>query len=135
MTFDVPTEGELVQQTPFMRSFLDKYLWSLIQSILLAVVAIVLGMFVLRPMLRPQAGPKLLENSALQPMTLDGDRPAIQLEAVPQASSLEDGNTVPAGNLEAPTAVKSLQHLAETQTDDVADMISDWLSDDPKTAA
>jgi len=56
LPFDRPIEPELISKPSVMEQFLDQYLWSTIQSLLLAIVILVMGLFVVRPLLLQRKG-------------------------------------------------------------------------------
>jgi len=51
LSFDIPDVGETVVQPGFLQQFLDRYLWSIIQALMLGLVALGLGFFVVRPLM------------------------------------------------------------------------------------
>jgi len=112
---------------------LERYLWSTIQALILAIVVLVLALFVVRPLLtqRPQDSPQgLLPMSLEGPMSLDGPASKTGLPA-PQ-----NGNLLPEMiDANAPTdPVEMLKSLAAEQTGDAADLLASWLDQDTQAA-
>ncbi len=78
LPFKKPEITDFVTKPSMMEKFVEQYLWSTIQSLILGLVALILGLFVVRPLLSQKrdgvAGN--LENGAvtpeLLPMSLDG---------------------------------------------------------------
>ena len=133
LPFDLPIETDAVTRPGLMAQFLERYLWSTIQALILAIVVLVLALFVVRPLLtqRPQDSPQgLLPMSLEGPMSLDGPASKTGLPA-PQ-----NGNLLPEMiDANAPTdPVEMLKSLAAEQTGDAADLLASWLDQDTQAA-
>ncbi len=105
MPFKQPVEEELVTSPGLISQLVERHLWSAIQALLLGLVAIVLGLFVVRPMLQaaPAAG-------------ADGD---------------EEGDS--AVNLETDPIEYLKEYTRERETETAA-ILQEWLSEDRKQA-
>ena len=111
MTFISPPALEEVAPLGFVDLFMKNYLWTSIKAVFLAVVALILGLFVVRPLLAPA-----------------GEAPAI---------AELNGETVPAATLvdQRPTdPVEMLKELAQEQPDDAATLLMTWLDDETEVA-
>lgn len=129
LPFDLPIETDVVTRPGLMAQFLERYLWSTIQAIILAIVVLVLALFVVRPLLtqRPEeAAQGLLPMSLEGSMGLAGPDQAIGLPAPQNPNMLPDGT---AANAPA-DPVELLKSLAAEQTSDAADLLASWLEQD-----
>jgi flagellar M-ring protein FliF len=78
LPFKKPEVTDFVTKPSLMERFVDQYLWSTLQSLILGLVALILGLFVVRPLLSQRDGVVAgnLESSGLSPdllpMNLDG---------------------------------------------------------------
>jgi len=106
----VPEIDQPVPASP-MEEFLERYLWSGIQAAILAVVVLILGLFVVRPLLTQRAG----EEGALQLAGGQGQQ-APMLTAVTEEEEKEPEN--PVDLLKAITAQKP---------EDAAVLLTAWL--------
>lgn len=120
LPFDLPVIEDAVVPPSMMEQFLQQYLWSMVQSIILAVVVLVLGLFVVRPLLKPQAG---ADDSVqgLLPMSL---------EPMPSSASVALGHESVGTPLLAqqPTdPVEMLRSMAAEKPEDAAELLTSWL--------
>ena len=69
LPFEVPPLIDGVERPSLLSQFIDRYLWSMIQALILAVVVLVLALFVVRPLLSPQ---KSQGADGLAPLSLGG---------------------------------------------------------------
>ena len=104
MPFKALPEEELIPAPGMIATFMDRHLWSAIQAILLGIVAIVLGLFVIRPMFKPAAA------------TAEGG---------------EEGND--ATKL-ATDPIEYLKEYTREREDETAAILQQWLNDDRKQA-
>lgn len=148
LPFDVPPLIDGVQGPSLIEQFLDRYLWSTIQALILAGVVLILGLFVVRPLLSPKA----LENAdGLAPLSLSGPsaNDGLSLEsqtppkigtndalALPYDGNEEKGLTV-GENINAATSEDPIDLLKSTvteQTQAAADLLAQWLEQDELAA-
>ena len=148
LPFDVPPLIDGVQGPSLIEQFLDRYLWSTIQALILAGVVLILGLFVVRPLLSPKA----LENAeGLSPLSLSGPsaNDGLSLEsqtlpkigtndalALPYDGNEEKGLTV-GDNINAATSEDPIDLLKSTvteQTQAAADLLAQWLEQDELAA-
>lgn len=123
LSFDVPVAADAVAKPSLLDTFLQRYLWAMVQSVILAVVVLILGLFVVRPLLRPQSGEQEL---GLLPMSLDTEGNSMGLPA---------GG--PAGHLAAPEPtdpIEVLKAMASEKPEDAADILSKWLGQEEQVA-
>ncbi len=142
LSFNQPAETDFVVKPGLGQQFMDQYLWSTLQSLILAAVALILGLFVVRPLLSQgesgSAG-NLNDMSGmpdLLPMDLNkgfgtmNDDDAFGGNAIGQ-------NTAPLG-IEGPVSsdpVDMLNNKASEQVDDAAELLASWLSTDAQQAS
>lgn len=141
LTFDRPDETNLVVRPSKLDLFMEQYLWSTIQSAFLGLVALILGLFVLRPALVKRE----TENSAasLMPMNLTSsvdkdmilDMPRLISDGSPQNIQTENVPMIgkPALAIEGPDSmdpVTQLANVAKEQPDEAAELLASWLSQD-----
>jgi flagellar M-ring protein FliF len=141
LTFDRPDETTLVVRPSKFDQFIEQYLWSTIQSVFLGLVALILGLFVLRPALMKRE----TENSAasLMPMNLTSsanedmilDMPRLSSDGSPQ--NTQTGSVPRIGKptlaIEGPEImdpVTQLANVAKEQPDEAAELLASWLSQD-----
>lgn len=142
---DIP---ELIEQPTLMEQFLDRYLWSTIQAALLAIVILVLGLFVVRPLLTQRP-----EESApgLMPMALEGTGgPAMELPTLggPGGDDMLDALAGPALpslgepmrigtdlGMGASDPIEELKAITTEQSADAADVLTSWLDNDQRRAS
>lgn len=139
LQFEQPIVSDLLEPPSVTEQFMDRYLWSTIQIALLAIVILVLGMFVVRPLLTqrgPEATPELL------PMSLDGvgqlpDGTTAQSEDVLAIEGQTPGEQLRIGNGTAPEVdpIGQLKSIANEQSNDAADLLASWLDEEPRKAS
>ena len=142
MAFDLPPPQDLIEAAGFMETFLDRYLWNLIQSLILAVVAIILGFFVVKPLFMPRALNEEIYGE-LSPMSLAGPSavPGVAGPAAAQGLPAPDalpglpGAAETSGTAGAvtdsqvpPDPVDLLKAIVKDRKDDTVELISDMLS-------
>ena len=114
--FKKPDLTGAIEAPSLMQQFLEQYLWSMIQAGFLGVIVLILGMFVVRPLLtqRPEGA-----EDGLLPMEL-----------------------MSAGALDAPEAVASeipedpidlLKKVAQDNPNEAAALLSSWLDSNSET--
>ena len=104
MPFKQMAEQELIPAPSFMSQMLERHLWSGIQALLLGIVALVLGLFVIRPMFQTSG------RSA---------------EQDPEASGESKLATDP---------IEYLKEYTREREDETAAILQQWLSEDRKQA-
>lgn len=135
------TPGELVETGPFWR-FVERNALSLVQIAVLAAVALVLAMTVLRPLLlrRPDAPGYLTLDATGRPIALDGPTGA----AGPAGAAVLAGVGHPEGEGGAPGAegeapalsdAESLRLAVSENREQTIAMLRDWLSNADEEAA
>lgn len=161
LAFSQPIETDFVVKPSLIQQFVENYLWSTIQSLILAIVALVLGLFVVKPLLtqRSEGGAGNLEDlssmTELLPMSLATAEGAANAEALAleggsgQAGAL--GGALGQGGMgqhaigqaAPPLAITGavgndpvdlLNARASEQIDDAADLLASWLSADAKAS-
>ncbi len=136
LSFDQPEVGELVEKPGLFEQFLERYMWSIIQALLLGVVVLVLGLFVVRPLLTPQ---KNFEQApGLLPMSLEGSGglPAPDGQAAIEGATLGDRPRLE--DRSAPAAkdpIDMLKSIASEQSTEAAELLASWLEQDAKQAS
>ncbi len=100
-------EGTTVE-TSFVDNFMERHLMTAIQIAILSIVTLVLGLFVVKP---------ILSTASL---------PAPQMEDLPAIPM----NAPPAAELETPDAMAALKGLASNKTDETATLIKAWLEEE-----
>ncbi|GAB4519891.1 MAG: flagellar basal-body MS-ring/collar protein FliF [Amphiplicatus sp.] len=112
-----PDEGVLVEANP-IGDFLERHLMHVIQTLILAVVTLVLALFVVKPLLAPKNLPAPSAEAQPQPSLADA-------AGAPAALAGEG----PAGALPAaePDAIATLRELAGAKSDETAKLIQSWL--------
>ncbi|MEP6342581.1 MAG: flagellar basal-body MS-ring/collar protein FliF [Maricaulaceae bacterium] len=138
LPFDRPAVLPLTESPSLLSQFLERYLWSFIQSVLLATTVLVLGLFVVRPMLSSsEQGGNL---PGLEPMELGfdgaggfsdaGGLPA--LEALPGMAGGDDmgfaGNVMSMDDYQE-DPLDNLRIAAADDPAEVADVLSSWIAD------
>ena len=141
MPFDQPATLPLIETPGLMSQFLERYLWSIIQALLLSITVLVLGLFVVRPMFSSTRQGS--NRDELQPMELGfdggdtlaaaGGLPA--LEALP---GMDDGGGMGfAGNVMSmddyeEDPLDNLRIAAADTPSEAADVLSSWLDESDK---
>jgi len=105
MPFKALADEELIVAPGIMAQFMERHLWSTVQAILLGLVAIILGLFVIRPMFRTQAS------------------------TVSEEETQEDA----ASKIQA-DPIEYLKEYTREREDETAAILQEWLSDDRKQA-
>jgi len=100
-------EGTTVE-TSFVDNFMDRHLMTAIQIAILSIVTLVLGLFVVKP---------ILSTASLAAPQME------ELPAIPM-------NAPPPGELETPDAMAALKGLANDKTDETALLIQAWLEEE-----
>lgn len=106
------TGGAEVEQS-FMDDFLNKHLMTVIQIGVLSIVTLVLGLFVVKPLMSSKGAPPAAERPAIAPMAAE---PALELEAGPA------------------DPMDALKDLANERTDEAATLIRTWLEEEGEAA-
>jgi len=143
LPFDRPIVADLIEKPGLMAQFLERYLWSTVQAGLLAIVVLILGVFVIRPLLTQTA---FEAQPGLLPMSLDNERglpgPEGQLALAgpsPGDPLLIEGATEsgPANDLAGETAsdpISQLRAITAGQTSEAANLLASWLDQDVQAA-
>jgi flagellar M-ring protein FliF len=141
LAFDRPEVGTLITKPSAMDIFMEQYLWSTVQSVFLGIVALILGLFVIRPMMTrsPAIGntasalmPMSLESSSLDAPLLGGPVLSEAGESLPALPQI--GQPMTALSLDGPPSEDPMQRLADAtlaQPDDAAELLASWLSTEP----
>ena len=141
LAFDRPEVGTLITKPSAMDIFMEQYLWSTVQSVFLGLVALILGLFVIRPMMTrsPAIGntasalmPMSLESSSLDAPLLGGPVLSEAGESLPALPQI--GQPMTALSLDGPPSEDPMQRLADAtlaQPDDAAELLASWLSTEP----
>lgn len=119
LSFDLPIVGDAIEAPGMMDRFLEQYLWGMIQSGLLSIVVLILGLFVVRPMMKPQKGG---EAQGLLPMSLEPGGTALTSDAANMAGRLIAATPEPIDPIE------TLKSMANEKPDDAAMLLANWLS-------
>lgn len=150
LAFSQPAEAEFVVKPGVMEQFTENYLWSTVQSLILAMVALILGLFVVKPLLSQKSGAQagnledLSATPDLLPMNLDTNYGAATSEGAAQ-NALTNARTGQAvlGQNGATLAIEGavgddpldlLNNKASEQIDDAADLLASWLSAEPQAS-
>lgn len=116
--FEKPDLTGAVEAPSMMQQFLEQYLWSMIQAGFLGFIALIMGMFVVRPLFT-QGASAAAEEGGLLPMELMS------------AGALEG-----AGSVDAPAAldpIELLQQAAQENPNEAAALLSSWLDASSET--
>ncbi len=144
LSFNQPAETDFVIKPSVMQQFMDQYLWSTVQALILAAVALILGLFVVRPLLSQTeggAGGNLNDMTGmpdLLPMDLNSGFGTMSADDAFGGNTLEQ-NMTPLG-IEGPVSdnsdpVDMLNNKASEQVDDAAELLASWLSADAAQAS
>lgn len=135
LAFNRPVETDLVSKPSVWAQFKDQYLWSTVQSLILGLVALILGLFVVKPLLTRDPNASSEAVPGLLPMSLNGDTPGItdgrQNQALIAANSAPLGIEGPIGS----DPIDMLNNRASEQIDDAASLLANWLSADTSEAS
>jgi len=153
LAFSQPPEAEFVVKPSAVEQFTENYLWSTVQSLILAMVALILGLFVVKPLLSQkstaQAGnlEDLSMTPDLLPMNLETTNygGATNADGKPMNNGLPNGQAGQAvlGQGATPLAIEGaidndpldlLNNKASEQVDDAADLLASWLSAEPQAS-
>lgn len=151
LAFDLPESVDLIEQPGVMAQFMDRYLWSTVQAALLGLVVLLLGVFVVRPLLTQKPEDN---NPDLLPMSLDGSQSGLpdaaegqlaiagqtpgetlrieQGEGAEGAAGQAPGNDGNAANPSDP--IEQLKAITSNQATDAADLLASWLDQDARKA-
>ena len=135
LPFDRPIETDLITKPSVWAQFKEQYLWSTVQSLILGIVALVLGLFVVKPLLARDQSASGETAPGLLPMSLNSDTPG--LENGLQNQALIAANAPPLG-IEGPSSsdpIDMLNNRASEQIDDAASLLANWLSADASEAS
>ena len=135
LPFDRPIETDLITKPSVWAQFKEQYLWSTVQSLILGIVALVLGLFVVKPLLARDQNASGETAPGLLPMSLNSDTPG--LENGRQNQALIAANAPPLG-IEGPPSsdpIDMLNNRASEQIDDAASLLANWLSADASEAS
>lgn len=113
------TDGVLAKANP-IGDFISQYLMDMVKFAILAIVTLILGLFVVRPLFAPKEAPALAAG-AIGPAALEAAPPPGAGALPPGAESL--ASLPPA----EPAALETLKTLAATKTDQTASLIKAWL--------
>jgi flagellar M-ring protein FliF len=152
LTFNKPAETDFVVKPSLVDQFMEQYLWSTIQALILGFVALVLGLFVVKPLLTQRAdGAGAIANlpdgtgsnaAELLPMELgdggfgQGELPTMALEQGSAPLGIEGpgamgGALGGAMGMEISTESDPMDQLnskASEQVDDATELLASWLS-------
>ncbi|CAK9039492.1 Flagellar biosynthetic protein FliP [Durusdinium trenchii] len=106
----IVNEGTTVEES-FVSDFMDRHLMTSIQIAVLSIVTLILGLFVVKPVLSVKALPAS-EPDMLASASAEGEEPATLTAAEP------------------PDAIEALKGLASEKTDETATLIKAWLEED-----
>jgi flagellar M-ring protein FliF len=135
LPFDRPIETDLITKPSVWAQFKEQYLWSTVQSLILGIVALVLGLFVVKPLLTRDQSASGEAAPGLLPMSLNSETPG--LENGRQNQALIAANSPPLG-IEGPSSsdpIDMLNNRASEQIDDAASLLANWLSADASEAS
>ncbi|MHA7873303.1 MAG: flagellar basal-body MS-ring/collar protein FliF, partial [Hyphococcus sp.] len=107
----IVNEGTTVEES-FVADFMDRHLMTAIQIAVLSIVTLILGLFVVKPLMAAQ--------------------PAAALPAAGDVAALEAADA-PQGEIaaaEPPDAIEALKGIASEKTDETASLIKAWLEED-----
>jgi len=107
MPFKAAGEEELIPAPGLVAQFMERHLWSTVQAVLLGLVALILGLFVIRPMFSSSAGS--------------------------EESGDEEGGAVKASKIAA-DPIEYLKEYTREREDETAAILQEWLSEDRKQA-
>jgi flagellar M-ring protein FliF len=111
MPFQQVTADDLVAAPGMMQQFMERYLWSGLQALLLGLVVIVLAFGVVRPMLSPKKADVALDGTAAP-----GAAPAF------------------AGGAPESDPLNYLKDYAREREEETAALLQQWLNEDQKIA-
>ena len=121
LPFDVSPVEDVVTPPGLMQQFMENYLWSSIQALILGGVVLILGLFVVKPLLAQQPAPEM-------PLQIDTAAAAAAGGQEPQTL---EGQTV----LNSDDPLEVLQNLTAEKPDAAASLLMTWLEQDGKVAS
>lgn len=135
LAFNRPVETDLITKPGVWEQFKEQYLWSTVQSLILGIVALVLGLFVVKPLLTRDPNASTDDTPGLLPMSLNGDTPGLT-DGRQGDQALIAANTAPLG-IEGPSSdpIDMLNDRASEQIDDAASLLANWLSAETSEAS
>lgn len=132
---DVPQEGTLAA-APSLPSFFETNMMQLIQMGVLALVMLILGLFVVRPVMmagaRPQ--PQMLESETDAALSAIDVTPGAQADTMAQEAARAEAAEAEAaqarsGTANAPNALELLRDAVGSKNEESAAVIRGWLED------
>jgi len=156
LTFNKPAETDFVVKPSLVDQFMEQYLWSTVQALILGFVALVLGLFVVKPLLTQRGeGAGAIANlpdnrdgnaAELMPMELgdsgfgQGELPTMGLGQGGAPLGIEGPGAMGMGGdmgmvggmgMEVSTDTDPMDQLnskASEQVDDATELLASWLS-------
>ena len=153
MAFDRPETADLIEKPSLMNQFAEQYLWSTIQSVILGLVILILGLFVVKPLLSPKQNNLGADIPELLPMASNGGALGAQARGalmtpegtLPASAAEANATAVPAlGNASSPLLIggptangplEALNSTAAENPEDAADLLANWLAQETQGAA
>lgn len=143
LAFDRPVTTDMVEKMGVMDQFKEQYLWSTLQSGILALVILILGLFVVRPLLSPRENILTGDMPELLPMASpvrgalkapDATAPAAQVDgSVPALGQAASPLLI--GGPTANSPLEALNSTAAENPEDAADLLASWLAQETQGAA
>lgn len=139
LSFNQPPVSDLIEKPGFLAQFLERYLWSTIQAGILAIVVLILGLFVVKPLLTQGAAEPV---QGLLPMSLNNgalDEADAQLSIAGQSPGdrllIEGATGSPVNNAPANDPIDQLKSITSEQTNEAADLLASWLDQDTQAVS
>jgi flagellar M-ring protein FliF len=140
LSFNQPDTPELIERPGLIQQFMERYLWSTIQAVILGVVILGLGVFVIKPLLlpvpvEPVQGllPMDLSSGGLAApqasLALGGPDQSLGV-AGPNTPLLIEASGGSQGGAPSDDPIEQLKSITATQTNEAADLLSSWLEAD-----
>ncbi|RKQ72170.1 flagellar M-ring protein FliF [Litorimonas taeanensis] len=134
LAFKKPEEVDFVVKPSLMEQFTEQYLWSTIQSVILGLVALLLGLFVVRPLLS-QSGAATQKN--LDDLSMAPELLPMSLNETPDGGQAQMGISQASEPLKLSGPVSNdpvdlLNNKASEQVDEATELLASWLSAEPK---
>lgn len=135
---EIPQEGSLAVASDTASSFLENNMMQLIQMGVIALVALILGLFVVRPVLASGRGASnALENSDPALSAIDVTPPQTPEAAAADAmaaAAMQQNMSAPGlgvdGPAAPPTALELLRDTVSSRSEESASVIKQWLETD-----
>jgi len=128
---EIPQQGSTAVELP-TTSFVEANMMELIQIGVLALVALILGLFVVRPVLAAsQASDDLLEDRDPALSAIDVTPPAATAEPS-IATGLPSGAPAASPPPTPPTALELLRETVGSRTEESAGVLKQWLENEPQ---